>query len=538
MDMKRDTSFIAAFLVVLGLGVGSAFSQVARFDSYQFQALPDNANILIGPFYSDLAFFQSVGIRYIKSSGAGMQYLYGNGSVSGSGGAQGLGLTSVGSSSQDHQYGRVMKDGLDYPLITQLTARNYLLISKYMSVDISFALTYRAFPMGSEDNTFDVEIIDPGFYAHMGSFTFGASKDAWLGGFNGRNAQAYSGSQGSGFSANISTDFELTPFVRGRAYERPSYRTDYVDQRGYTDNLSGQRYPVFQNLLGFDLDWQMAPDKSLGYTFNRIDTIPQDNTYDVSRSVIYRQMLEYRQQINPLTAVGARADYYWRDYLDKRGSQFQQDYVAFMDSDVTEDSTINASLGYSMAQMNSAGLYETNGASDEVIGGVGLKTRLSETLSHGLSYQRSQRAGFMAGFELVDSVRYQIQWADPESWAIGFASSYEGVTPKLVAASSYTDWMNQINASRPLAHNLVLTLASAYIMRTNKTPGEGQIGAGDIFLSNNYDTWASTAGLIHTLTERLKLYTYVEHMERLSSNTQLKGTRDTVGMTLGYYYDF
>jgi hypothetical protein len=523
---------LSAFLVVLGFWAQATLAQVARFDSYQFQAVPDNANILIGPFYSDMAFFQSVGARYITSSGAGMDYLYGG---SGAGAARGIGVTS---SSRDQRYGRVLKDGLDYPLITQLTARNYLLVSRYMSVDISFALTYRAFPMGSEDNTFDVEIIDPGFYAHMGSFTFGATKDSWLGGFNGRNAQAYSGNQGSGFQANLSTDFELTPFVRGRAYDRPSYRTDYVDQRGYTDNLSGESYPVFQNLLGLDLDWQMASDKSLGYTFNRIDTVPQDNAYDISRSVIYRQMLEYRQQINPLTAVGARADYYWRDYLDARGSQFQQDYVAFMDSDITEDSTFNVSLGYSMGELESAGLYETNGTSDEVVGGVGLKTRLSEKLSHGISYRRSQRSGFMAGFELVDAVRYQIQWADPESWAMGFASSYESVTPKLVAAGTYTDWMNQVNASRPLAKNLVLTLASAYIMRTNKAPGEGEIGEGDLFLGNDYDTWASTVGLIHTLTDRLKLYAYAEHMERLSSNPLLQGTRDTIGMTLGYYYDF
>lgn len=533
--MKCGVRFLLAFLVVAGLGTAGALAQVARFDTYQFQSVPDNANILVGPFYSDMAFFQSVGARYIKSSGAGMDYLYGGSAGSGSGAASGVGVTS---SSRDRQYGRVQKDGLDFPLISQLTARNYLLVSKYMSIDISFALTYRAFPAGSEENTFDVEIIDPGFYAHMGSFTFGATKDAWLGGFNGRNAQAYSGSQGSGFQANLSTDFELTPFVRGRAYEKPSYRTDYVDQRGYTDNLSGQRYEVFQNLLGLDLDWQMAPDKSLGYTVNRIDTIPQDNEYDVSRSVVYRQMADYRQQVNPLTAVGVRADYTWRDYLDQRGSQFQQDYLAYMTSDITEDSTINASLGYSMGRLESAGLYETNGSSDEVVGGVGLNTRLSESLSHGISYKRSQRAGFLAGYELVDSVRYQIQWSDPESWAVGFASSYESVTPKLAAAGEYTDWMNQVNASRPLTKDLVLTLATAYIMRTNKSGGAGGIGEGELFLGNDYDTWASTVGLIQNLSKRLKLYTYAEHLERISSNPLLKGTRDTVGMTLGYYYDF
>jgi hypothetical protein len=537
MDLKREAKYGIVFLImVMGLGAGPALSQVSRFDSYQLGSIPENANIMVGPFYSDLAMFQSVGIRYIKSSGAGMDYIYGGGSGAGSG-ASGLGMTSASSSSsQNKQYGRILKDGLDYPLVSQLTAQNYLILSKSLSVEVSFALTYRCFPMGSEENTFDVA---PGVYAEMGSFTIGASKDGWMGNFNGRNTQAYYGNnQQSGFSANFSSDFELTPYVRGRVYDQPSYRTDYVDSRGYTENLSGQRYPVFQNLLGMDLDWQLAPDKSMGYTFNRIDTLPQNNNYDISRSVVYRQMLEYRQQINPLTAVGARADYYWRDYLKKRGSEFQQDYVGFMNSDITENTSVNFSLGYSMASLSGAGLYETNGVSNEVIGGFGLQTRLSDSASHGLSYARSQRAGFMAAFELVDAIRYQIQWADPESWAIGFSSSYENVTPKLAAANPYTDWMNQIAASRPLTKDLMLTMTSAYVIRTNGKLSQGQIGEGDLFLSNDYDTWATTVGLIESLTKRLKLYTYVEHMERISSNAQLAGTRDTVGMTLGYYYDF
>jgi hypothetical protein len=81
-------------------------------------------------------------------------------------------------------------------------------------------------------------------------------------------------------------------------------------------------------------------------------------------------------------------------------------------------------------------------------------------------------------------------------------------------------------------------MATAYIMRMNDTPDAGQIGDGELFLSNDYDTWATTVGLIQTLTDKLKLYTYAEHLERLSSNEQLAGTRDTIGMTLGYYYDF
>lgn len=510
----------------------SLSAQTTRWDAYQLENAPDNANILIGPFSSDLAFSQSVGIRNIRSSGAGMDYLYAS-----------HGKGSASSSSQPNTYGRVKKDGTDFPMVSQLTANNYLLISKYMGVNISFSLAYHYFPNGTEDDSFDM---DPSITAQMGSFTAGASAD-WSGGtFNGRDMGAYSGSQSRGFFANFSTDFELTPYVRGRFFERPSYRVDYVDSRGYADTLSGQRYPVFQNQLGVDFDWQMAPDKALGYSVSRTDTIPQGNGYDISRSVIYHHGLEYREELNPLTAVGCRADYNWRDYLNQRGSQFQQDYVVFLDRALSDDTTVNASLGYSIDQMRNAGGtgatagagYETNGVSGAVIGGVGVQTRLTDFLSHSLGYSRSQRAGFQAGAELADSIRYHIQWANPETWSIGFSTAYEVVTPQLARAGGYSDWANQLSVARSLTHSLSATITTAYVARMNDAPPPDAVAGGDLFLSSDYDTWATTVGLVKTLTDRLKLYTYAEHLERLSSNAELAGTRDTVGMTIGYYYDF
>jgi hypothetical protein len=66
----------------------------------------------------------------------------------------------------------------------------------------------------------------------------------------------------------------------------------------------------------------------------------------------------------------------------------------------------------------------------------------------------------------------------------------------------------------------------------------GELGSDSLFISNDYDTWVSTVGLVQTLTDHLKLYAYVEHLERISPEQRLAGTRDTVGMTLGYYNDF
>ena len=532
MVSKRSALFLGTALIIwAGLGRDLSHGQVARFDSYQIQQIPANANIMLFPYFGDFAFFQSVGVRYIRSSGEGMDYLYGQGQSASASGAGGTGVAST-------RYGQVKKDGLDYPLVTQLSAHNYLMVSKHMTMDVSFAVTYRGFPNGTEDNTFDVEIIDPGFYAQMGSFTFGATRDGGLGLFNSINSDPYGGRRQSGFSANISMDVELTPYVRMRVYDKPSYRVDYVDARGNNDTLSGQRYPVFQNLLGLDFDWQMAEDKSLGYTFERTDSVPQSNEYDITSSVVHHQMVDYRQRVNPLTAVGLRSDTYWREYAESRSSQFQQDVLGYMNTDLTEDSSFNAALGFSYGQLKQDSAYETNSTSDAVIGRVGLQTRLTESLSHGISYSREQRAGFLTGFEVVDSIRYNIQWADPASWTVGFVTAYERITTRLANASSYDDWFNQLSASRPLTRDLVLTLATSYTLRMNGQARSGELGSDSLFITNDYDTWVSTVGLVQTLTDHLKLYAYVEHLERISPEQRLAGTRDTVGMTLGYYNDF
>lgn len=529
MGSKRCALVLGTALIMwLGSGRSLLFGQVARFDSYQIQQVPENANIMLFPYFGDFAFFQSVGVRYIRSSGEGMDYLYGQ--------SQSASVSGEGATGE--RYGQVKKDGLDFPLITQLSSRNYLILSKHMTLDVSFSITYRGFPNGTEDDTFDVEIIDPGFYAQMGSFTFGATREGGLGLFSSINSDPYGGRRQSGFSANASMDVELTPYVRMRVFEKPSYRVDYVDARGNTDTLSGKRYPVFQNLLGLDFDWQMASDKSLGYTFERTDTVPQGNEYDINRSVVHHQMVDYRQKVNPLTAVGVRFDTYWRDYLDARGSQFQQDVLGYMNTDLTEDSSFNAGLGYSYGTLDRGGAYETNGTSDAVIGQVGLQTRLTESLSHGVSYERSQRSGFQAGFEVVDTIRYNIKWADPASWTVGFATAYERVTIRLANTSDYNDWLNEVSALRPLTKDLTLTLASSYMLRMNGSARAGELGGESLFVSNDYDTWTSTVGLVQTLTLHLKLYTYVEHMERLSPEPRLAGTRDTVGLTVGYFNDF
>jgi hypothetical protein len=324
---------------------------------------------------------------------------------------------------------------------------------------------------------------------------------------------------------------------------------DYVDDRGIADSLSGRKYPVFQNVVGLDLDWLMAKDKNVAYSVSRTDTIPQEDFFEAQRSVIYRQSLAYQQQLNPVVAAGARADYIWRDYAEGRGSQRQQDYLGFLSMDVTENTLIKTSLGYSMADLSDAGGNESNGVSDSVIGSINVSTRLTDRMAHSFGYSRRQRAGFMTGLEIVDALSYGLTWAN-ELWSVGILSSYQTVETRLSNAANYRDWVNQLTASRALSPDLTLTLATAYSLRYNDAPQVGMTdetaeegdeeGAeeGIVMLANDYDTWASNAGLTYLLTEHLVAYTYVDHTVRTSEASEMNFTRDTVGMTLVYRHDF
>ncbi len=504
----RSTVLLAG--VVLGPAL---MAQTLRFDSYREPQPPENANLRIGPFYSDLSFEQSAGYRYTRSSGLGSAFLI------------------------DNERGRIRKNGSDIPMVSRLSFRNYLMISKYMDLDVSFDVRYSYFPMGTEDNEFAVEFAGPGFSAQMGDFSFSMTKDSWLGSYNGNLSQAYTGSEGYGFLANLSSDFQLTPFVRGRIYDNPSYRVDYIDDRGFRDSLSGRKYPVFQNVVGLDIDWLLARNKNLAYSASRTDTVPQSDEFDAQRSVIYRQSLAYQQQLNPVAAGGARADYTWRDYDKERGFQQQQDYSGFLSVDVTENTLVRTSLGYSMAELSDAGTSESNGVSDSVIGALGITSKLSDRASHSFGYSRQQRAGFLAGLEIVDAINYGLTWAN-DLWSVGFVSSHQSVETRLSDTSNYQDWVNQLSATRALSPDLTLTLATAYALRLNDTPQSGSTDAGGVMLENDYNTWASNIGLTYLMTEHLVAYVYADRTTRYSDASELDFTRDTIGATLVYRYDF
>lgn len=515
-------------------------AQTLRFEAFKDMSLPDNANLRLGPFYSDWAVMFSAGYRYVTSSGPGAQYLYGD------------------------NKGRYRKDGDEFPMVAELGMKNYMLISRYMDLDISCRLRYNYFPNGTEENWFSFEISGPALSARMGSFSFlmtdktwvgqydagsgrlMVSDQTWIGSYNGQYVSAYAGEAGrgaaGGYSATLSSQFELTQFVRGRIYDAPSYRVDYVDARGINDNVSGDSYHVFQNTLGLDMDWLMAKDKNLGYSASRTDTIPMQDTadsnrFDVAKSVIYRQTLFYQQKVNPLCSVGARADWWWRYYLsDGRGDQFQQDYSVYGIADVTENSSLSASIGHSSATLKDPGAYETGGTSESIIGSILLNTKLTERLSHSLGYSRSQTANFDAGLDVIDDYHYSLSWVR-DSWNIALLSSYRIYTPRLSTISDYRDWVTQVTSSRAITRTMGISTTVAYAERKN-----GNVQANDPYgdtpmVQNDYSTFVVNAGLNWVLSTSLTAFFYAEHLNRYSDDPSLEFSRDTVGVNLVYRHD-
>ena len=490
-----------------------------RFDNYRDAVVPDNANIRIGNFWSDWSMAQSVGVRYTRSTGAGADYLYQNG------------------------LGDTKKDGIEFPFVSTLNLKNYLLVSRYMDLDLSFSLTYSYFPNRTEDNQFKIGMLGQGVSFQMGSFSMTATRDSVDGAFNGNNATANTytrtgGSKGGGSSANLSSEFDLTPYVKGRVYDAPSYSESYVDARGRADLLRGDKFRYFQNAIGLDLDWLMAKDKDMSATVVHSDTWPLDTQFNKTRTSVNSPSLIYQQQLSPVTLVGARGDWSWHSFdTAVRGNQAQQDYTGFMGLDLTEDSQLRAGGGYSLATLSNPGASEQAGNSGAVVGYASLRSMLTERTAHSIGYTRRQDSGFGAGVELSDEYRYAISWHNDE-WSWSFLTSYSKVQTTLAQVSDYTDWVNQLGVTRSLTENLTAMANGAYTTRHNGPVLPNDASGNSVYVSNDYHTWAVNLGLNQQVTKHVFVYYYVEHLVEAGDVATLDFSRDTIGVTLSYQHDF
>jgi hypothetical protein len=204
---------------------------------------PEYATLRLGPFYSNITFDQSAGYRYTRSEGTGTDFLYGN------------------------NRGIIEEDGGEFPLVSRLDARNYLMISRHMDLDISFSLGYAHFPLETQEDEFFFDIAE------------------------------------EGAAGSISMEFYITKYVRGMVSDDITYRTDYIDLRGIEDNYGGSSYEHLENKLKLTADWLMDETKNLGAELSREDLWVMDEQFEDQEHVTLMESLFYEQQSAAVTIL-------------------------------------------------------------------------------------------------------------------------------------------------------------------------------------------------------------------------------------------
>ncbi len=403
----RARAALGAACILWLAAAGAVRGQAVYISADREVSPPDYATFRLGPFYSTAALTESVGYRYTRSSGVGTDYLI------------------------DNERGEIREDGSDLPIISTLTFRNYLILSRHADVDASFRISYAYYPLGTQENDWFFDLVEEGVYA------------------------------------TISSSFRISPYLTGTLYERAVYKTDYVDTRGIDDRYGGSRYEYFANTVGAQLDWHMAKDKTVTATTSREDWFPMDDEFEDQERVSHRFGLRYAQELIEGLRVGVAAGLGFTDYeLETHEDTRQEDYSLFAEFDkggrmglpLSDRSTLTASLGVSTIYSSAASVEETDGEettedSDDttsaMTGNVALQTDLAKNLQHTLTYTRGVRDGW-SSTEIYDGFSYDIQWTG-DLTTLKFRSSINSVDPALAEDRDYSDWQNQLTATRALA---------------------------------------------------------------------------------------
>lgn len=480
-------------LLILICAAGTVQAQGLRFSNRREVAIPDYATLRIGPFYSSMAFSQSAGYRYTRSSGAGTDYLY------------------------ENERGTIRDDGYEFPLVSRLTFRNYLIITRNMDLDLSLWSSYYHYPMDTQEDDFNVDIAE------------------------------------EGLTGTLSTEFALSPYIRGSAYENAVYRTDYVDARGFTDEYGGDRYEYFRNNLGLSMDWLLAKDKNLGFSASRLDVLPQDDDdFDDQERYAYRESLVYEQEIFPDLITGFRASYVQTEYEDPaRTDTSEQNYSAYFRfsraaeggagfrlTDVTTlTATLGTSLGYTRSvRRSSDDDDDTAGDQERLSGSVKIETQLMRNVKHSFEYDRGLTGGFDSAFNEYDTLAYRFAWSGYAT-KLQLYSTLREITPDGDDEEQYSDWKSGLSLSYPLTRYISTYLTSDYTVRDNADANREDEDEDDE-VRYDYDTWRTRLGTSFGVTKEVNFNAYAEHIERISDASTLEYERDTVAATLTYSHQF
>lgn len=490
---RRLCAVAFAAVLVLALASGTASAQMLRYSNHREVQIPDYALLRIGPFYSSLAFSQSVGYRYSRSRGAGTGYL------------------------TDNRLGAITEDGSEYPMISVLTMRNYLLISRRADLDLSVSASYAYYPRGTQESGWQIFLPE------------------------------------EGVSAGLSSEFMLTPFVRGTLFDNILYRTDFVDTQGLSDYYGGEEYVYFNNVAGVNLDWLMAKDQNMALGVSREDMIPRDKEFEDQERVSYTESALYQFQVFSGLVMGAGAEFIQHRYASTgRVDVSQQNYFVNLGfaKDIeggfrlTRATTGSIRLGYSRAAAASRSKVSDETGADTAASarpqaeslavGVRLETAVAKEVTQTITFGRGLRNGFQAPIEQYEQWQYRLEWRRLEALA-ALWTGLSTVEPEGSLASRYDDWSSGVTFRVPIVRGVVVVATSTYADRINDNDRLEGLPPESAF---DYATWTSTIGVGLPVTRHIAFSADASHIERISDDERLAYTRDVVAATLTYSKQF
>jgi len=471
--MRGWKSMAVGMLVAVVLASLPAGAQSLRFSNRRRVEVPDYATIRLGPFYSTLTLSQSIGAHYVRIEGEGVDFLFGN------------------------QRGEFKRDGYDFPVITTLALRNYLIISRRMDLEANLRIQYRYYPMRTQANELLIDFTDEGVFA------------------------------------DLSTEFQLTPTLRGRVYDSASYRTQYIDVRGELDRYGGQRFERFDNEIGLDLDWLVSRYENVALSLSRHDMIPLGDSFTRTRTWSYRESLAYERQFSPFLVGGVRGNAEQR-FTSRRADpgNYTQNINLFADAQVTRHIQAGGSVGYGLG-ITRGGDPVVRRSSASLIYSAYMKQQLSPRLDHEINASRRIQNAFIAGIDVNDRFAYQVNW---RTWYLpgNVSTAVSRFDPVDIDRNGWADWVSRLQVSQRVSRLVNMGFMTAYTARWNETT-DYQV---PIDASADFTTWVTRLSMSMPLTRNVDFTAYAEHAERHSDATELRYTRDLVAASATWSHQF
>ncbi len=484
-DLRRR---IRAWCIVLVCLISAArvSAQQLSFHEYRKQKVPDYATIKLGPFYSDVVLSQSAGWRWSRATGAGLSITDG------------------------YNTGQILENGSDFPIITTLTFRNYLLISPHADLELAVRLQYKYFPLGTQDDEFNVDLTDEGIHAGLG----------------------------------LSTVLEFSPVLRTVVYERLTYHTEWLDLRGLLDPYGGSRFEPLINSLGANTSWLASKIDSINLNLNRTDVIPvgkSNEQFDTQEHHSYTEKLiwEHEQTQYFIWRLGADQQQTYYTHPDRDEEIYWWNVYFGVNMRLTKHIRVNSNIGYNGTRVNGETVENQRKSSGGSFD-VSTTAPITERVTHSISASRRLGTAFEGGVKVTDSAQYQVDWVRMFLPGSAFVR-YSTTSPEVDAVwGKYVNLAVGTGVTIPVTKRVSARLSTAYTTRQNTEgalpPPEGE--EREPTTVNDYATWVTSLSSGVRIRKKVSLTGYVQHIERLSDNSDIEYTRDIVGLNVNWAHRF